>query len=333
MKHVPPEWARHKATWTAWPSDPNEWREELEPARQEIAVMVRALSKSEPVKVLAMGDEAVATARAAFVGCDVHVIPARFWDIWMRDMGPIFARDEEGPLALAFDFNGYGGKFTLPFPNEAGKFIARESGTPVAVDAFVLEGGSVDFDGEGRMLTTKECLLNPHRNPGLSQEAIEDHLKKIFDIHHVIWLDEGLKNDHTDGHVDNLARFVGPGRAVCPLPSGSNDPNAATYEAACDVLRRNGLEVVRVPSPGLVTDDEGEPVAASHMNFVIGNSVVLVPAYDDLYAGMAVEALEPLFPGREVLALPSRHILGSEDVGGGSFHCITMQEPDWEQER
>jgi agmatine deiminase len=323
VMRVPAEWAKHQSIWTAWPSHPELWLEDLSPARAEVAAMVKALAKGEKVKLLVMGEEAVASATAAFKGANVDIIPALFGDIWLRDTAPIFANGPDGLQALTFKFNGWGGKYELPHDDEVAVFVAAQAKAHVIAHDFVLEGGSLDFDGNRTVLTTKECLLNANRNPTLSREDIEYHLREAFGVKQIIWLEQGLVNDHTDGHIDNIARFVAPNRVVCASPSGDNDPNAATFEAIARDLQQAGLEVIRIPSPGLVADEDGEPMAASHMNFIIGNEVVIMPSYENVYSKLAVKALAPLFPGREVVALPAMHILS----GGGSFHCITQQEP------
>ncbi len=179
-------------------------------------------------------------------------------------------------------------------------------------------------------MTTRQCVLNPNRNSGWDHLAAEAALASALGARKVLWLGEGLANDHTDGHVDNLARFVAPGVVVCPMPYGRGDPNSAAYDAAARDLAAmtdaegRRLKVVRIPSPGRVTDEDGEVVAASHMNFLIANDAVIVPLYGDEQVGaLALQALGSLFPGREMIGLPSRAIL----TGGGSFHCITQQEP------
>jgi agmatine deiminase len=329
--HIPPEWAPHRAIWTAWPSAANLWLENLEPARAEVAAMVRALAKGDRLRVLAHGAEAEASAKAA-LGDVAEIVPARFGDIWLRDTGPIFARvttrDGEEPAALGFRFNGWGGKYELPHDDEVAAFIAAEAGAPLKQNTFILEGGAIEMDGEGTVLTTRQCLLNPNRNPGWKEHTAEAKLAGALGARRVLWLDEGLHNDHTDGHIDNLARFVGAATVVCQAPSGPSDPNAAVLDAIARQLEgmldaeARRLEVIRIPSPGLVVDDGGLPVPASHMNFVIGEECVVVPIYsaagDD-----AVNALAKLFPGRRVVGLSANAIL----TGGGAFHCITQQEP------
>jgi agmatine deiminase len=258
-----------------------------------------------------------------------HVIEEPFGDIWLRDTGPIFARDgANGPAALAFRFNGWGAKYDLPHDDTVAARVAARAGVTLRPADFVLEGGAIDGDGAGTFLTTRQCLLNPNRNPGWTQEIAEDALRAHLGARKVIWLGDGLLNDHTDGHVDNIARFVGPARVACQMASGPDDPNADILEAIAKDLSGQTdaagrpIEVVRIPSPGAVLDEDGAPIPASHMNFIIGNAAVVVPIYSQ-YGDDAVRALAPLFPGRRVVGVSAHAIL----TGGGSFHCITQQEP------
>jgi len=207
--------------------------------------------------------------------------------------------------------------------------IAEAAGASLARHDFILEGGALDHDGEGTVLTTSECLLNPNRNRGWTAADAEAALARTLGVRKVIWLEKGLLNDHTDGHVDNLARFVAPGVVAIPLAFGRDDPHAFAYDAAArrlstavDAAGRR-LQVMRIPSPGRIPGEGGLSQPASHMNFVIANRAVIMPAYRDVPSRMAREGLEALFPGREAIALPSQALL----TGGGSFHCITQQEP------
>ncbi len=328
---VPAEWAAQKALWTCWPSAADLWEDSLAPARAEVASLVRLIAAGQPVKVLAHGSEAVASARASLPAA-VEVIEAAFGDIWLRDTGPIFARAgaDGAPVALRFRFNGWGGKYDLAGDDTVGDHVARLSGAPVLAHDFVLEGGAVDHDGDGTVLTTRQCLLNPNRNPHWTGEAdAEAALQLAFGARKVLWLGDGLLNDHTDGHVDNIARFIAPGVVACMEPAGPDDPNAGVLEAiAADLAAMTDaagrrLEVVRIPSPGLVPDEDGEPVPASHMNFIIANQVVVMPHYGTPTADEALRRLAVRFPGRRVHGVRSDAIL----TGGGSFHCITQQEP------
>jgi agmatine deiminase len=322
---IPPEWAPHKAIWTAFPSAPELWGEDLGPARAEVAAMVAALAEGgENMRVLAHGEEALAAARAA-LGERAEILDARFGDIWLRDTGPVFTGDGR---AVAFGFNGWGGKYVLAHDDAVSGEIALLAGAALKRFDFVLEGGAIDTDGEGTFLTTRQCLLNPNRNARWTESTAESALKSALGAQKVLWLDDGLLNDHTDGHIDNLARFVAPGRVICQAPHGADDPNADVLDEIARALGEmtdaagRRIEVIRIPSPGLLLDEDGDAIPASHMNFVIGNGVVVVPIYSDS-GDAAVAALAPLFPGRKVVGLSSNAIL----TGGGAFHCITQQEP------
>jgi len=328
---VPAEWAPQKAIWTAWPADAGEWNGDLETPRRDVAALVRALGGSNTVRLLVNGPEAEASARAALDG-SAELVPAKYGDIWLRDTGPIFARGAEGPIALRFQTNSWGGKYQLPDDKTVGDDIARLAGTPVRRFGFVLEGGAIDHDGEGTILTTRQTLLNPNRNGWTGPQA-EAALRQAFDAKKIIWIDEGLLNDHTDGHIDNIARFVGPARVVCQAPAGRDDPNAATLEAIARTLEAEldaagrKLEVMRIPGAGLYRNAWGEIAPASHMNFVIANGVVVVPVYGTPTQGPALAALQEVFADRMVIGVASRGLLGCGEAGGGSFHCITQQEP------
>lgn len=326
---VPAEWAFQAMLWTCWPSAADLWEDALTPARAEVGAMVRLIAAGQPVTVLAATSEAAADARAS-LPAGVSVLEVPFGDIWLRDTGPVFARGGDGPLALRFGFNGWGGKYDLPGDTTVGDAVAREAGVAVERHGFVLEGGAVDHDGEGTVLTTRQCLLNPNRNPGWAGEAdAERALEAAFGARKVLWLGDGLLNDHTDGHVDNIARFIAPGVVACMEPSGPDDPNRAVLDAIIadlatmtDAAGRQ-LEVVRLPSPGLVPDADGAAVPASHLNFIIANAVVVMPHYGTATADEALRRLAACFPGRRVHGVRSDAVLG----GGGSFHCITQQQP------
>jgi len=326
MTTIPAEWRPHKAIWTGWPSAANLWGENLEPARAEVAAMVRALhdgGAGDRMRVLAHGREAEASAKLA-IGQSAEIVQAAFGDIWFRDTGPIFAADG---VAHGFRFNGWGGKYILPHDEEIGARIALLSGADYKRHDFILEGGAIEMDGEGALLTTRQCLLNPNRNPHWTEAGAERELKRALGVEKVLWLDEGLANDHTDGHIDNLARFIAPGRVVCQS-AARDDPNFEVLEeialglGAMRDARGRKLDVVRIPSPGAVADEDGDIVPASHMNFIIGNTTVVVPIYSGT-GDDAVNALAELFPGRNVVGLSANAIL----TGGGAFHCITQQEP------
>ena len=322
---IPAEWSPHRAMWVGWPSHGELWEDNLEPAQAEVEALVRALAGPgrEQVRLLVGNDAALADARSRFDGvAGVHVVPGQFGDIWLRDTGPIFGAGSA--TAAAFRFNGWGGKYDLEYDATAATQIGEASGVPLTRTDAVMEGGALDHDGTGIILTTRQCLLNPNRNEGWTEGRAEAVLADALGATRVVWLGDGLLNDHTDGHVDNLARFVGPGVVACPVAFGSDDPNAEVYDACARDLADAGVRVVRIPSPGRLEDEDGEPIPASHMNFLIANGAVVVPTYGNDAAGrLAGEALAEVFPDREVILLPSTAILS----GGGSFHCITQQEP------
>jgi agmatine deiminase len=328
---VAPEWAPQRAMWTAWPANVAQWNADLAAPRRDVAAMVRALARTNRVRLLVNGAEAETSARAA-LGEEAEIVRARYGDIWLRDTGPIFAQARDGAVALRFKTNSWGGKFDLPDDATVGDRIAELAGWTILKFDFVLEGGAVDHDGEGTILATRQTLLNPNRNGWTVREA-EAALRQALGAKSIIWIDEGLKHDHTDGHIDNIARFVGPARVVCQSPAGADDPNdetlnriARTLEQATDAKGRK-LEVIRILSPGLYRDVRGEIAPASHLNFVIANGVVVVPVYGTSTQQAALDALQKVFPDRAVIGVPSRGLLGAGDAGGGSFHCITQQEP------
>ncbi len=333
--HQPAEWDRHSACWLAWPSHGHLWGEILGPAQAEVAALGVAIAEAggEVLELLVQDDLAEAEARAALLPVlgqvRFHRVPVG--DIWLRDTAPIFVQDRAGLVhAACFRFNGWGGKYVLPEDDQVAGRVAALSGAPRLDPGWILEGGSVEGDGEGTVLTTRQCLLHPNRNPRMTQADIEAALRKDLGAEKVLWLDEGLLNDHTDGHIDTLARFTAPGVVVCMATSDARDPNAATLDrlaadlASLTDARGRKLEVVRIPSPGVVLDEQGEVLPASYVNFYIGNSSVVVPTYGTPQDGAAVAALGGLFPRHRVVGRSARAILS----GGGAFHCITQQQPE-----
>jgi agmatine deiminase len=316
----PPEWAPHKAVWIGFPSHPELWEDDLEPAREEVAAFARAVhadGKGEQVILVAADDEA-ARAAVRIAGDFAEIVVQPFGDIWLRDTGPILTGDGG---ARAFRFNGWGGKYDLPGDDDVGLRLADTIGVAVERCDWVLEGGAIDGDGTGRVVTTRQCLLNANRNPDLSEGEIAARLKADLGFGEIVWLGDGLLNDHTDGHVDNLARFIAPGLVAIPQAT-ENDPNWLVYAQAADAATAAGLEVMRVPSPGRVLRDD-EVIPASYMNFYIGNAAVVVPLYGAPNDDAAVAAIQALFPTRAVTGLRADAIL----TGGGSFHCISQQIP------
>ncbi len=317
----PPEWASHDAVWIGFPSHPELWLEDLEPARNEVAAFAKAVhadGRGEQVILVAADEEAAAAARE-HAGDTARVVIEPFGDIWLRDTGPII--DGAG-RAHDFRFNGWGGKYDLEGDSDVGRRLAEREQLGVEAHRWILEGGAIDGDGTGLCVTTEQCLLNPNRNPNLSKADVEALLAADLGYTRVLWLGDGLLNDHTDGHVDNLARFVGENRLLIPEAT-ENDPNWRVYQDAAERARGSGVELVRFPSPGRVLSPEEEIVPASYMNFYIGNAAIVVPIYGQENDEAAIAALAALFPGRQVVGQRADHIL----TGGGSFHCISQQLP------
>ena len=318
-----PEWAPHQAVWIGFPSDPELWLADLKAAEREVAAFAAAVhadGRGEQVWLVAAHEDAGGAARALAPFAQVIVEP--FGDIWLRDTGPIVRGSGKDRRAAGFGFNGWGGKYELDGDEDIGERLAAVAGLPFAKADWVLEGGAIDHDGGGTVVTTEQCLLNPNRNPGLLREDVEARLRADLGFERVVWLGSGLLNDHTDGHVDNVARFVAPGRVAIPKAT-DDDPNAAVYDSAAQRLREAGLDIATLPSPGRISGAEGDIVPASYMNFYIGNAAVVVPQYGVASDSAAVAAVQALFPDRKAVGLRADHIL----TGGGSFHCISQQIP------
>ena len=318
-----PEWAPHQAVWIGFPSDPELWLSDLKEAEKEVAAFAKAVhadGKGEEVWLVAAHEDAAAQARrlAPFA----KVVVENFGDIWLRDSGPIVMGSGKERRAQGFRFNGWGSKYDLDGDQDIGERIATAASLPYSQAGWILEGGAIDGDGSGTVITTEQCLLNPNRNPGATHESIEGRLEHDLGCERVIWLGEGLVNDHTDGHVDNLARFVAPGRVAIPT-AAKDDPNDAIYRDAAKRLAAAKLDVVTLPSPGRIENEDGDVIPASYMNYYIRNAAVVDPHYGSPNDKAAVDVVQALFPGRKAVGLRADHVL----TGGGSFHCISQQVP------
>ena len=323
MPHFLPEWSPHDTVWIGFPSAPELWVDDLYGAQEQVAAFARAVragGKGETVNLICANEAAAEAAVALETGAQIHIMP--FFDIWLRDTGPLVVTEAGARIAIDYRGNGWGGKYPSPLDDALGKLLAASERLPHAPRAMILEGGAIDVDGAGLLVTTEQCLLNPNRNPYMTRDDVEAQLRHDLGIERVLWLGEGLRADHTDGHVDNLARFLAPGVLALPEPDGPDDPNADIYADAWARARDFGVELVALPSPGRIEQD-GEFVAASYMNFYIGNATVVVPTHGAANDDAAVNALKAYFPDRLVVGLPTDHIL----TGGGSFHCISQQVP------
>lgn len=321
---MPAEWAKHDWTWIGFPTNPDEWPGTFEGARRQIADFASALhadGRGEEVR-LVVANEADGEVARRLVSQGVTIIVHKLGDVWLRDTAPIAVMRGDERALVDFGFNGWGGKYQMPGDEDIGARLAATTGLPTSTQHWIFEGGAVDTDGTGLFVTTEQCLLNPNRNPELDRGKIETLLAGALGLSDMLWLGDGLINDHTDGHVDNLARFVAPGLLAIPEASTQDDPNAAIYADARARAKAHGVEVASIPSPGRVVVD-GDVIPASYMNFTIGNAAVIVPVYGQPNDQAALDALKAFFPGREIVGLRSDSIL----AGGGSFHCCSQQMP------
>lgn len=324
MPHsMPAEWAPQARLWVGFPGDPAEWPVALDEAQHQAAAFADAVAAhDQPTTLLARTAQDAQIARSlATPGVDIAHMP--FGDIWLRDTGPIGIVDPAGQRILVdFAFNGWGGKFAMAGDGEIGARLAATTDLPCRPCPLIFEGGAVDTDGTGLFVTTEQCLLNPNRNPALDRRQIETLLAGALGLGRMLWLGDGLMGDHTDGHVDNLARFVAPGVLAVPQATQTDDPNKAVFADAAARARAFGLEVAPMPSVGRYAID-GAIAPASYMNFCITNGAVIVPQYGTPNDRAALDALAPFFPDRALVGLPCHALLR----GGGGFHCMSQQLP------
>ncbi len=320
---MPPEWHPQTLLWIGFPHDGEEWPGFLEAAQEQIAAFASAVAESGQEVRLIVRDAANRARAEALCSGKVVLETRRYGDVWLRDTGPLVVSDGSRQVARRFGFNGWGGKYLMDGDQEIGAELAESIGLPVEVCDWILEGGALDTDGTGLVATTEQCLLNPNRNPQLSRVDLELRLERDLGFNRVLWLGDGLINDHTDGHVDNLARFVAPNVLALPRATGANDPNAAIYADAKARAEAVGVTVREVPSPGRVESEGGRIEPASYMNFAITSNLVVVPTYGTPHDADGVAAIAELFPDRETVGVMADAVL----AGGGSFHCSSQQLP------
>ncbi len=347
---MPAEWEPHAGAWMLWPERPDNWREQARPAQRAYAAVAAAIARGEPVT---MGVSAGQFAAArAMLPAGVRVVEISSNDAWMRDVGPTFVVGRRGQVrGVDWMFNAWGGKAGGAYQDwelddqVAAKVLEIES-KPRYRAPFILEGGAIHVDGQGTLLTTEECLLNPNRNPTLRRAQIEGLLERYLGVREIIWLGRGVFNDETDGHVDNLCCFVRPGEVVLTWCDDPDDPQYDISRAAYEVLvqakdargRRLSIHKLQQPGPLYMSESEaagiewspgckrrfaGERLAGSYVNFYIANRHIVMPLLDPRTDRAAKATLAKLFPRRKVIGVPSREIL----LGGGNIHCITQQQP------
>ena len=324
------EWCPQDAIIIGFPSHHSLWPGHLlASARQEVASLCNAIASSQTCYLM-VANQASEAAAKKLVSRDVDIILFDFGDIWFRDIAPIFsaASKQGAKQALRFRHNGWGKKYCYEHDDTVALRLCEHFNVDSTSFAFVLEGGALEHNGAGAILTTRQCLLHKNRN-GWSELKAEAELKNAFSAEKIYWLNQGLAFDHTDGHIDNIARFVGPSSVLIQTPNGVTDPNTPLYQQIESELKAQGLSCLKMPSPGRILDDDGEVMPASHLNYIISNELVIFPHYlkngraDNKAIQHCTELLQQVFPSRTVLSLPSNALL----TGGGSFHCISQHIP------
>ncbi len=333
---MPPEWAEHAATWTSWPFDDELWEGQLAVARRDMAGLVALIARFEPVILNVRDAEAEQDARSRLqeLGAPLSSITFNSLalnDIWFRDNGPLFVRDDSGSVAMTdWVFNAWGGKYA-PWDkdDEAPQRLAAQLGMKRFPVPYVMEGGALELNGEGVCLTTRSCLLSLERNPGLDEPAIERLLADNLGVRNVVWLESGLEGDHTDGHIDTITRWADDRTIVTSVESDESDPNHATMQLNLERLRSlrdhegEPYRIVQLPLPARRMELDGVRLPLTYANFYIGNGFVAVPTYQDENDAQALAILSDLFPGRQVIGANATGLI----TGGGAFHCVTQQQP------
>ncbi|KAA0681343.1 agmatine/peptidylarginine deiminase [Roseomonas genomospecies 6] len=326
---MPGEWDRHTRCWMAWPCRPETWPDgAFDAAAAAYTDVARAISRFEPVTMVC--DPADVADASLACGPGVEILPLPISDSWIRDTGPSFVTDGKGQLAgVHWRFNAWGGNYPeCAKDQEVGRLMLEHLGLRRFEAPLVMEGGSFHVDGEGTLLTTEQCLLNPNRNPNLGKAEIEELLREHLGISTVIWLGEGYQDDETDGHIDEIALFVKPGVVMAITTDDPCDANFKAFQDNLDRLKRardaqgRELEVIPVRQPAR-RDENGVRLTLSYTNLYIANGGIVMPAFEDPADDEAFRVMRRAFPDREVVQIPALDIVR----GGGGIHCITQQQP------
>ncbi|UKJ72658.1 agmatine deiminase family protein [Azospirillum brasilense] len=326
---MPGEWERHTRCWMAWPCRPETWPEgAFDAAAAAYTDVARAISRFEPVTMVC--DPADVADASLACGPGVEILPLPISDSWIRDTGPSFVTDGKGQVAgVHWRFNAWGGNYPDSAKDQqVGRLMLDHLGLRRFEAPLVMEGGSFHVDGEGTLLTTEQCLLNPNRNPNLGKAEIEALLKEHLGISSVIWLGEGYQDDETDGHIDEIALFVKPGVVMAITTDDPGDANFKAFQDNLDRLKRardaqgRELEVIPVRQPAR-RDESGVRLTLSYTNLYIANGGIVMPAFEDSADDEAFRIVRRAFPDREVVQVPALDIVR----GGGGIHCITQQQP------
>lgn len=327
---MPAEWEPHEATWIAWPHNREDWPGRFAPIPWVYGEIVRKLSLVEKVRILVKDGALEEQARRVLKKVGAQMEAVEFFTyptnrVWTRDYGPLFVKNARGGVGLtAWQFNAWAKYDDWQLDRAVPARLTKELGLPSWTAPMVLEGGSIDVNGSGTLLTTEECLLSPvqARNPGMTRQEIERMLRDYLGAERVIWLANGITGDDTHGHVDDLARFVGPDTVVLSAELDRSDPNFEPLRANAGILRSAGLEIVKLPMPRPLIF-AGQRLPASYANFYIANGLVLVPTFNDPNDRVALATLARVFPDREVVGINCTELIW----GLGALHCMTQQQP------
>ncbi len=328
---MPAEWEPHEATWLAWPHESSDWPGKFQPIPWVYADIVRKLARVERVRILVRDRDAERRVRTILKKAHADLSAVEFHHYftnrsWTRDYCPLFVADDSGNVAVTdWEFNGWAKYANHEHDNAIPEFVANQLQMKRWRPNLVLEGGSIDVNGSGRMLTTEECLLSDvqARNPGVSREALEQAFHDYLGIDEVIWLKRGIAGDDTHGHVDDLARFAGRDRILLAEEEDPRDENYEPLRENFELLQqRRDLEVVPLPMPGRV-EFAGQRLPASYANFYIANRIVLVPTFNDRNDRVALNRIAECFPDREIVGIHALDLV----LGLGTLHCMTMQQP------
>lgn len=326
---MPPEWAPHAATWLGWPQDDDLWFGHLAGVRGEFAQLVSTIARFEPVHLIVRDEESEQDARTRLIDSNVTYHRQALDDVWLRDSGPIFIQRGQEVSLINWRFDAWGGKFEYQHDNQVPEFVAQTLQMSHWDRPEVLEGGGLEVNGAGVGLTTRSCFLTPTRNPGMTEADYAALLRETLGIDKLLWLSGGLENDHTDGHIDTITRFVDVATIVTSVTDDPGDANFAVMQQNLAALREmtdldgHPFKIVELPLPAARLEGAEGRLPPTYANFYIGNGFVVVPQYGDANDREALEILRPLFAGREMIGLPSRQLI----EGGGSFHCVTQQQP------
>lgn len=332
---MPAEWEQHEATWLSWPKDPETFPDEVLHKVEAIYIeMINALHEKEKVHLL-VNDEKTETKVQKLldevgVKKNVFIHKIKTVDVWMRDYGPIFVKDHEKIKMTKWIFNAWGGKYEeLMEDNGVVDHMSAIIGPmEITRPGIILEGGSIDVNGKGTMLTTEQCLMNQNRNHTLNKQQIEDYLKQHLGVSTFIWLKEGIAGDDTDGHIDDIARFVDTRTILCAVEENKSDENYEILHNNFELLKtardqnNEPFDVKELPMPGEVKSPYGR-LPASYANFYIGNGVVLLPVFKHKNDEKAISLLEECFPNRKVVPIYCEPLVW----GLGAIHCVTQQQP------